>query len=365
VARLNKKYTVFIAVLALFLYAFIAAAPVPEETVLSMNWINSLETVYEERPPDSNSELMIPFELANYFGYVSTEGRFSVKKIKKNYVSLSDYFWAEYDANAADIEVKDAYNKTVFSIKDGGGYPFFLDSRNFIMHPEQNSVSRLNTVTGGTAVVDNAAWTYDFASTVTCVDAAAGFFLAGTLDGAIELIDDKGQRVYFSEPSGSRIAAVYGCALSQDGKKIAVVSGLDKQRFILFEQFGVTWRITFHEFLEEGLRRNVFVMFVDNDSKIIFERESGLGIYDMNSHSIYHISLDGEIVAFDKNGNDGMIFFISAQNQNDKKLVGVKFPDIVMIEAPFKSESVFLSRHGSDLFIGGKNTLASFKIEKK
>jgi hypothetical protein len=361
-ARTKKKYMVFIAVIALLLYAFIAAAPVPEETVLSMNWINSLETVYEQRLPDSDNELMIPFEMGAYFGYVSPGGRFSVKKVKKNYVSLSDYFWAEYDADAADIEVKDANDISVFSIKDGAGYPFFLDSKSFIMHPEQNSVSRLNTVPGRTAGTD---WTYDFASMVTCVDAAAGFFLAGTLDGAIELIDGNGRRVYFSEPSGSRIAAIYGCALSEDGKKIAIVSGLDKQRFILIEQFDQTWRITFHEFLEDGLRRNVFVMFVDGDSKIVFEREDGLGIYDIKARSSYSIPLDGEIAALDGNGNDGMIFLISSKNQNEKKLVGVKFPNIVMIEALFKSEHIFLSRRDSDLLIGGKNILASFKIEKK
>jgi hypothetical protein len=361
-AHTKKKHLIFIAVIALFLYAFIAAAPVTEETVLSMNWINSLETAYEQRPPDSDSELMIPFELGAYFGYVSPSGRFSVKKFKKNYVSMSDYFWAEYEADALDIEVMGANDTNVFSIKDGAGYPFFLDSKSFIMHSEQNSVSRLNIVPGGRA---ETGWTYDFVSTVTCVDAAAGFFLAGTLDGTIELIDDNGQRVYFSEPSGSRIAAIYGCALSEDGKKIAVVSGLDKQRFILFEQFAQTWRITFHEFLEDGLRRNAFVMFVDGDSKIVFEREDGLGIYDIKARSSYNIPLDGEIIALDESGNDGMIFLISAKNQNEKKLVGIKFPNIVMIEAPFKSEHIFLSRRGSDLLIGGKNILASFKIEKK
>ncbi|MDR0663809.1 MAG: WD40 repeat domain-containing protein [Spirochaetaceae bacterium] len=363
--RVKKKYAAFIAVFALVLYAFVAAAPVPEEMVLSMNWINSLETEYEQYAPDSGSELMIPFELGDYFGYVSPEGRFSVKRVKKDYVSLSDYFWAEYDAEATDIEVKDTYNTTVFSIKDNAGYPFFLDSRSFIMHQEQNSVSRLKTVSGGAARIVDAAWTYDFASTVTCVDAAAGVFLAGTLDGAIELIDDNGKRVYFSEPSGSRIAGVYGCALSKDGKKIAIVAGLDKQRFILFEQFGLTWRITFHEFLEEGLRRNVFVMFIDESSKVVFERENGLGIYDMKSRSSYRIPLDGEIAALDGNGDDEMIFLVSSKNQKEKKLVGVKFPDIVMIEAPFNSEHTFLSRRSSDLLIGGKSALASFKIEKK
>jgi hypothetical protein len=362
--RLNKKHALFIAVFILFLYAFIAAMPVSEEMVLSLDWINSLEADYKEQV--QNNELVIPFELDNYFGYVSQAGDFSVKRIKKSDISLSDNFWAEFNAQDEDITVKNPYNETVFNIKNGSGYPFFLDERCFIMHQEQSSVSQLSIAAGGdVSMPENVAWTYDFASPVTCVDAAAGFFLAGTLDGTIELLDGNGRRIYFSETSGSRIAAIYGCALSKDGKKIALVSGLDKQRFVLLEQFGLTWRVTFHEFLEEGLRYNVFVTFVDNDNKIIFERESGLGIYDIKSRSSYKIPLDGEIDMLDVNGDDGMVFLITSKNQDKKNLICVKFPDTVIMEAPFKTNRVFLARRSSNLFVGGKAKLASFKIEKK
>jgi hypothetical protein len=233
------------------------------------------------------------------------------------------------------------------------------------MGAEQNSVSLLSTPSGQSSETADLAWTYDFASPLTCVDAAAGFLLAGTLDGAIELIDTNGRRVFFSEPSGSRVAAVYGCALSKDGKKIAVVSGLDKQRFVLIEQFGLTWRITFHEFLEEGLRRNVYVEFVDNDKKIIFEREAGLGIYDTESRVSYKIPLDGEITAIDGSGDSEILFLITSIDEHKKNLIAVKFPDTVLIQAPFNSENTFLTRNGDNLFVGGRTTLASFTVEKK
>jgi hypothetical protein len=340
----------------------IAATPVPEETVLSLNWINSLETSYEEKVDGQ----LIPFELGDYFGYVSEDGQFSVRKMKTSYISLSDFFWAEYGAQDSGIAVKNPFNKTVFNIENGGGYPFFLDARSFIINSEQNSISLLDgnrpaLETGAGGIV----WTYDFASTVTCVDAAAGFLLAGTLDGAIELIDNAGRRVYFSEPSGSRVSAIFGCALSGDGRKIAIVSGLDEQRFVLFEQFGVTWRITFHEFLGEGLRQNVFITFAEDDNKIVFERKNAAGVYDVKLRTSYKVPLDGELVAINDKGKDGMLFFITAQDESKKKLIGIKFPDIVMIEAPFNSDAAFVARKDDNLFVGGKTTLASFKIHKK
>jgi hypothetical protein len=361
--RFNKKHALIAVVVVLLLYALIAAGRVTEETVLSLNWITLLETNSAGHPPPG--EPLIPFELGGYFGYVSTGGHFSINKLKKSYISMSDNLWAEYGARDENITVKDQFDETVFNIENGHGYPFFLDSRSFIVHTEQNSISMLDTAaveSGGAAKI---VWTYDFSSPLTCVDAAAGLLLAGTLDGAIELINSEGRRIYFSEPSGSRVATIYGCALSRDGKKIAVVSGLDKQRFVLIEQSGASWRVTFHEFLEEGLRRNVYVAFVDNGGKIVFERENSLGVYDTRARAVYKVPLDGKIVALDDSGVDGMLFLVTSQNESDKKLVGIKFPDIVMIEAPFSSAGSFLARKGSDLLAGGKTTLASFKIEKK
>ncbi|MDR2659510.1 MAG: WD40 repeat domain-containing protein [Spirochaetaceae bacterium] len=366
--RLKKKYVITAAVLALMLYAFAAAGPVTEETVLSYNWIKSVDAGYDEQ--FDGNEYTVPFELGPRFGYISKDGQFSINMARRAYISLSDYLWAEYGAQDESIAVKNPYDETVFNIEDGYGYPFFLDSKTFIMHAGQTSISRLEQRGMGQLKNDSPetakiVWTYDFASSITCVDAAAGLLLAGTLDGAIELIDGAGRRVYFSEPSGSRISAVFGCALSKDGKKIALVSGLDKQRFIFIEQFGLTWRITFHEFLEEGLRRNLYVMFVDNDSKVAFERENALGIYDIKTRKSYNIPLDGDITALDGSDNSDFLFLITSKNGYNKKLIGIKFPDIVIIEAPFNSEDAFLTLKDNNLFVGGGITIASFAIEKK
>ncbi|MDR1257556.1 MAG: WD40 repeat domain-containing protein [Spirochaetaceae bacterium] len=359
-ARYNKKSLITIAVFALLLYAFVAAGPVTEETVLSLNWIASLEASYAERMPDD--ERLTPFELGQYFGYVSDDGRFGLNRQKQAYISMADAVWAEYGAQDESIAVKNGFDSELFRIENGRGYPLFLDSKTFIVHAEQNSVS---LIAGEGPEAGGIVWTYDFASPLTCIDAAAGHLLAGALDGTIELIDGEGRRVYFSEPSGSRISAVFGCALSADGKKIAIVSGLDKQRFVLIEQAGAAWRITFHEFLEDGLRRNVFVRFVDDDNKVVFERENGLGVYDVKKHTSYKIPLDGDVIALEDGGTDRLLFLITSRGGAGKELVGIKFPNTVIVEAPFSSVDAFLSRKGSRLFAGGKTTLAAFTIEKK
>ena len=60
-----------------------------------------------------------------------------------------------------------------------------------------------------------------------------------------------------------------------------------------------------------------------------------------------------------------MLFFVTSQGEFQKKLIGIKFPDTVMIEAPFSSDYAFLARKDDNVFVGGKTTLASFKIHKQ
>jgi hypothetical protein len=40
-------------------------------------------------------------------------------------------------------------------------------------------------------------------------------------------------------------------------------------------------------------------------------------------------------------------------------------PGIIVMEAPFKSETVFFKRRLSELYVGGNTTLASFELGKK
>ena len=93
----------FIAGIVLFaVYFFLAARPVPLESVLIPCWLNSIETgtpaylggvaVGEEGA--AGIPQRIPFNLGNRFGYVSRDGILSVNQIKKANVWLSRERWA-------------------------------------------------------------------------------------------------------------------------------------------------------------------------------------------------------------------------------------------------------------------------------
>ncbi|MDR1318708.1 MAG: WD40 repeat domain-containing protein [Treponema sp.] len=374
-AKEKKKVWLIAGFLLFVLYFFAVARPIPVETILAARWISSLETDYQvtinassetpafgaETPGAALPDVLIPFTLGNHYGFVNPEGQFSINRIRKGYVSLSENLWAEYGAEPELIEIRDNRDEPAGSIAGSRGYPLFLDGRIFLVGDEQNSLSEADAA-------GNILWTYEFAAPLTCVDAAAGLVLTGSLDGVVEVIDSGGKQIYTFEPGGSRYSVILGCAFSRDGSRFGVISGVDDQRFLLLEKFGNDpgeYKVVYHELLEDGFRRAVRISFIDRDRWIVFEREGGIGLCDLGSRRGIKIPLDDEVAALDPSGGDGFLFVVTSRQENQKKLIGIRLPRKIVMEAPFKSAGVFLGRAGPRIYIGGGGVLSSFELEKK
>ena len=371
----NKKWWRCIFVfLFFFIYIFLGARPIQKETILKPRWISSLESNFpvsiDNYTGDDESELL-PFTLGERFGYLGYNGKLVLNQTKKNYLSISRNYWAEYEALPASIRVNNPLNEELLIIGNPKGYPVFLDNCVFLIGDEQNSLTAIDN--DGKEL-----WTCYFPAPITCIDAADGNVLAGTLDGAVELINSEGSHVFVPfEPGGSRLSVIMGCAISRDASQLAIISGIDKQRFLLLElssnpegevsrvRSGDTYRVIHHEFLASGFRRPVHISFIDNDSKIAFERSGGLGIYDINSRKTVNISLEGDIEMMENSGTDGFLFLITSQGKDEKRFITIRYPGIIAINAPFKSEDTFLSRSEKKVFLGGGLSMVSFELEKK
>ncbi|MDR0443791.1 MAG: PQQ-like beta-propeller repeat protein [Treponema sp.] len=372
----DKKRARFVVVFVLFaVYFFGAARPIPLETVLSPRWISSLEAgdpviidgIAQQLPG------VLPFTLGNHFGYVDSAGYFPINKIKTGNIYLSEKQWVEYDAEPSKIDIMNVDGETTASIDDPRGYPVLLDNRVFILGSEQNSLSEIDKN-------GNALWTYDFSAPLTCIDAAAGLVLTGSIDGVVEILDLNGRRIFFFEPGGSRFSVILGCALSSNGLRLGIICGIEDQRFLLLERYGGAsgeYKVIYHEFLDTGFRRPVHIEFIDQDRRVIFERPLGIGCYNIKSRRGIRIPLNGTIAAIENSGDQGFLFLICSDSVQQKKLIGIKFPqdrwlpltvsmrDMIFLEAAFKSDNVYLNRTGNSIVAGGGATLISFDLEKK
>jgi hypothetical protein len=362
-AKKKRKWWYSLGLVIFVAYNLISAQPIPQETILTPQWITSMELNFpvllgDFSAPDIGQKLL-PFRLNDRFGYVGADGRFTINQIRRGYVSMSETMWAEYEAQPSSIRVMNPLNEALLDIEDIRGYPLFLDNRIFIVGNEQNSLTEIGP--GGEEL-----WTHDFPAPITCIDAARGLVLAGTLDGSVVLLNSRGTPAFTPfEPGGSRLSVILGCAISRDGNRLAIISGIDNQRFLLLELFGDTYRVIYHEFLAGGFRRPVHINFVDNDTKVVFEREGGIGIYNLNSRTSTNINLGGEIVSLDSSGDGRFLFVITSQGPGEKRLITIRFPGLVIGEAPFKSENTFFTRRNNTLYIGGDQSIASFELERK
>jgi hypothetical protein len=337
------------------------------ETILIPRWLSSLDSDYsslikqEERP---ETDYLVPFKLGSRFGYTDAQGRFAINRSirdaggGKGGVSLSEGRWAEFDAAPAAITIRGPEGGALMTIENARGYPLFLDGRIFLIGEEQTSLSLVDE--GGKLL-----WTYDFAAPLTSIDAAADRILTGSLDGVVELLDISGKRVHSFEPGGSRLEVILGCRISRDGSLLAIISGYDDQRFILQERFGGAYNTVYHEFLGDGFRHGVHIAFVENDAWIVFERQGGMGLYEIASRRSVKAPLKGAMLALDETGGDSLIFAISSLGDRSKLLSAVRLPGIIVMEAPFKSETVFFNRRFSEIYLGGNTTLASFELGKR
>ena len=371
----QKKKTIRFLVIFLLvvIYFLVAVRPVPRETILVPAWLSSLES--ESPLLLKSSQIagrLLPFALGSNFGYIDSSGKFVINRIKKYDIYLDEKMWTETEASPFGIEIKNILQETVVSIDNVRGYPVLLDDRIFILGSNQNELSEIGAD-------GNILWTYEYGAPLTCIDAAAGLVLTGSLDGVIEILDSTGNRIYYFEPGGSRYAVILGCAISHNGSRVGIVSGIDRQRFILLERFANTneYRVVYHEFLETGFRRPVHVSFIDEDRRIVFEREGGLGCYSIRSRRAIFIPLDGEIAVIEKSGDRGLLFLIISRSMQRKELIGIKIPpdnmfagsgdmrNTIFMKAPFRSDDVFLGRTESMFVAGGGKVLISFILEEK
>ena len=378
-AKEKKKCWWIFAIVAFIIYIFVAARPIPQETILKPRWITSLEsnfpvTLGDFSSSDSSGQKLLPFHIGERYGYVGDDGKFTINQIGKAYISLSEKNWAEYDALPSSIQVMNPLGETVLEIKDPKGYPMFLDGRIFIVSAEQNSISAIGS--NGEVL-----WVHDFPAPITCVDASGGYVLAGTLDGTIELLNSQGKPVITPfEPGGSRLSVILGCAISSDASRLALISGVDNQRFLLLEYSGNasrewsenpigvpgdTYKVIHHEFISSGFRRPVHINFVDNDGKVAYEREGGLGIYDIGSRSSIMLPVEGKIEVLDNSDGNKFLFLISSKDSIQKSFIAIRYPGTIVIEAPFNSEKIFFGRRDKKLYLGGDLTMASFELGSK
>jgi hypothetical protein len=355
------------AVAAGLAYFLVCAFPLQKELVLVPAWTKSLDQAPASPSPPKNPAAtsaaegaQIPFRLGERFGYFTPDGSILFAEAASYGVAISPDAFATYERLSEGFSIESPEGEVLAHVSSVG-YPFFDAGRHFVIGPDQTSVSELTK--GGTT-----AWTYQFTSVVTAFDASSSIAAFGLMDGSIVGLDGSGAVLLNFAPGGSRVAGVYGVAVSPDGVIVAAVTGLDKQRLIVMEKRSAAYRVAYHRYLASDYRRPVAMAFTADGRLLAFESPAGVGVYDRSSRSETVIS----VPAASRLGlttREGKLMVLLSGSGEEKRLVCAALPDRRLFDLPLRAKLAFVDAQsdaqGGSIFLGLDQDLVRMDLRER
>ncbi len=204
-------------------------------------------------------------------------------------------------------------------------------------------------------------WRREYISTVTVLDGRMGRTLVGLLDGRLELIDDSGEVLLRYRPGGSRVEAIYGGALSGDGTTIALISGLEPQRFILLDERKNGFRPVTHHNTDTDFRRYVSIGFIRNDKQVIYEGNRSVMTMNLSGYGVQSMELSGRLTGWTDNPETDTLLLLGRNNE-DNLVRMLSRHDLTLFESYLPSETTEILRDRNYAIIVGGERIAALEF---
>lgn len=345
--------SIIIAILFSIIYILFAAKPLAKEYQFNPKWKISTSNPAISTNPD-NKDLFY-FHLGQTLGYYTEDGNITLYKTFPSKVSISDEYFAIYDANA---------EQTVFYNPDGSeagiinqsGYPYFKGNLIYVFLPGGGSFSKCDSK-------GNVLWTYEGTIPLTAFSAKEKYTAAGFADGSIKIFNNEtGTDESTFTPGGSDYPVILGIDISDDGQYIASISGHNQQRFVLSHREVNQQKIIFHTFLDADTPYQTIVHFCKNDNKILYNNQNNLGIYDISSGKNTKIKLSSKLIDIEESED---FVYLLGKEKNNYTVSLIEKTDTLAGSFTFTAETAFINANGNNLYIGKDNSISCLEITKE
>lgn len=352
---LNKKKRNFlIPALAVFCFVYIifSMRPTGTETHFTPEWT---EDINHTRKNSSSSKL-IPFKLDDKAGYFTEDGKIVSLIAFPFKAAISENWYCTYGQNNVSCDFFFADGTKAGTIEEAG-FPYFYENRIYLMLPGGTSFASLDSK-------GSIQWTYENYCPITSFASSKGGTVAGYADGTLISFDNEGKISQRFSPGGSSVEVIFGTAISEDGNKIACVSGLDNQRFVLAEKNAGHSRVIFHEYIESQINRQTLVKFSKNSDFAYYDYKDGLGIVNLKTSSSKKIPIKGKISQIEFSDNGELVFILS--KLGGTYTVTVLEKNIYQLGSfNFDANCSFIQTRGNALFVGRNNKISRISISRK
>ncbi len=267
-------------------------------------------------------------------------------------IAVDNHWWAtEQDST---VEIREPDGRLRFKIQTPA-FPYTRNGLLFLINSFKGIVWKVDPVDG------EILWQREFISEITFLDAHDTRTLIGLLDGHCVLIHDTGEILHDFRPGGSRIEAIYGGALSEDGTKIALISGLDPQQFILLaEQKKEFHLITSHD-TNTDFRRNVLVQFINDSSQAVYESSGTITIVEVDGSGYRQLELPGTLTAWALIEEvDTLAILRSGPSKPELNILTYSEQSIFKASLPEDIRSI--TARGNRVFLIGDQSISVFEV---
>lgn len=352
------KRALLFALFFTIVYILVFAAPLKKQPVFTPQWVQNLTDPSKTAGPQSNET--VGFRIGDVFGYVTPEGAIKYLDTAQFNVAMSGARFINYSSVSKNLVVKDNSGRITMTVASRG-YPIFMAGRFFTIDTDRMAISELDNQ-------GNVLWSRDFGSLITSIEANSTNTVVGLLSGSVVVLDKRGDVTYSYSPGGSRIAAIYGCAISSDGTYIAVVSGLEPQRFVLLHRDASGYRPRRIVDLKHELRRQVLLHFYPKIPYVYVESSGAVDYFALGGSASGAVKVDGQVAGMAA-GSGPLIYAVSEKSSSstgsDPRVGSAQLTVFtpsgeIMTRSSFPAGQLFLKAEGDAVYLGSDTRIARF-----
>ena len=216
------------------------------------------------------------FSKGDWYGFMTGNGNLVLGAKTPGGAVVSDWSYVASSAGAVPggiRELRGPDGTLLGSLR--GGTPFFASGRLF-------SASIDGTALSSHGRDGSSLWSHAFPSQVSAFAANDELAIGGTVDGWIEAVNARGERVLRFAPGGSRLPVILGVGVSPSSAWIAMLSGLDAQRLVVLGRGKNDYRVVSHRYLESAFREPAKVAVLGDDRHVLYRQPDGVGVWEVS-----------------------------------------------------------------------------------
>ena len=204
-------------------------------------------------------------------------------------------------------------------------------------------------------------WRSDLLPYISSLDTNdRGDTLISYVNGRVVLLNRQGELDNEYISSGSRINSVYGAALSADSQNIALIAGLDQQRFVFLKKQQTTYLFEYALRLDDPLRRSQWLQFSADHPYVFYSNTSGVTVYNFRrrKNRLYHAA--GDLNRFGEQGNIQFFVFNSGA---EGTLLATHGTQGELLRVQLSGNHYSLQVQETTIYFGQDNLIASYQTE--